>query len=243
MKKTEILATTAIFASAVILTGVLATASVNAAKPASQPVAAAGDRVVRGKYLVDIMGCHDCHTPWKTRPERSRDGHVARADRPSGGFEDAASARTAPRPVDGTVGATMTAWSGPWGTSFTMNLTPDKETGLGDWTEEQFIATMKTGRDRGKGRPLLPPMPYFNLAKLSDEDIRSVFAYLQSLPPVKNRVPQPIDPPETVAVKLLIALLLLGTADAGAGGAASAVRDRLWRSAQPSVLAAVSAVE
>ena len=93
-----------------------------------------------------------------------------------------------------TAAATMTAWSGPWGTSFTMNLTPDKETGLGDWTEEQFIATMKTGRDRGKGRPLLPPMPYFNLGKLSDEDIRSVFAYLQSLPPVKNRVPQPIDP-------------------------------------------------
>ena len=64
MKKTEIAATTAIFASAVILTGVLATASVNAADPPAQPVAA-GDRVVRGKYLVDIMGCHDCHTPWK----------------------------------------------------------------------------------------------------------------------------------------------------------------------------------
>jgi len=77
-----------------------------------------------------------------------------------------------------------------------MNLTPDKETGLGDWTLEQFVATMKTGKDRGKGRALLPPMPYFNLAKLSDEDLASVFAYLQSLPPMKNRVPQPIHPPE-----------------------------------------------
>ena len=64
-----------------------------------------------------------------------------------------------PGPWMATFAATMTAWSGPWGTSFTMNLTPDKETGLGDWTVEQFIATMKTGRDRGKGRPLLPPMP------------------------------------------------------------------------------------
>lgn len=195
MKKTEIAATTAIFASAVILTGVLATASVNAADPPAQPVAA-GDRVVRGKYLVDVMGCHDCHTPWKLGPNgpemdmsRALTGHPEEMTMPP-------APALAPGPWMATFGATMTAWSGPWGTSFTMNLTPDKETGLGDWTVEQFIATMKTGRDRGKGRPLLPPMPYFNLAKLSDEDIRSVFAYLQSLPPVKNRVPQPIDPPE-----------------------------------------------
>ena len=80
--------------------------------------------------------------------------------------------------------------------SFTANLTPDKETGLGDWTEEMFIATMKTGRHQGKGRPLLPPMPYFNLKALTDEDIKSVFAYLQSLPPVHNKVPAPIDPEE-----------------------------------------------
>jgi hypothetical protein len=91
---------------------------------------------------------------------------------------------------------TMTAWAGPWGVSFTANLTPDKETGLGDWTEEMFIATMKTGRHQGKGRPLLPPMPYFNLKALSDEDIKSVFAYLQSLPAVRNKVPAPIDPEE-----------------------------------------------
>jgi len=204
MKPTEIIATTAIFASAVVLTGVLATASVNA-NPASQPVASAfakatadraADRVVRGKYLVDIMGCHDCHTPWKIGPNgpemdmsRALTGHPQDLNMPPAPAIPAG-------PWMATVGATMTAWSGPWGTSFTMNLTPDKETGLGDWTEEQFIATMKTGRDRGKGRPLLPPMPYFNLGKLSDEDLRSVFAYLQSLPPVKNRVPQPIDPPE-----------------------------------------------
>jgi mono/diheme cytochrome c family protein len=196
MRPTELVVTTAIFASAVVLTGVLATASVNAANPPSQPVAAAGDRAVRGKYLVDIMGCHDCHTPWKIGPNGPEmDMSRALTGHPEGMTMPPAPA-LAPGPWIGTVGATMTAWSGPWGTSFTMNLTPDKETGLGDWTEEQFIATMKTGRDRGKGRPLLPPMPYFNLGKLSDEDIRSVFAYLQSLPPVKNRVPQPIDPPE-----------------------------------------------
>jgi cytochrome c553 len=80
--------------------------------------------------------------------------------------------------------------------SFTANLTPDPETGLGKWTEEMFIATMRTRRHQGKGRPLLPPMPAQIIAALDDEDIRSLFAYLQSLPPVKNRVPAPIDPPE-----------------------------------------------
>jgi hypothetical protein len=59
-----------------------------------------------------------------------------------------------------------------------------------------FIATMKTGRHQGKGRPLLPPMPYWAVGSLNDEDIRSVFAYLQSLKPIRNRVPTPIDPPE-----------------------------------------------
>jgi hypothetical protein len=92
--------------------------------------------------------------------------------------------------------ATNTAFAGPWGVSFTANLTPDLETGLGRWTAETFIATMKTGRHEGKGRPLLPPMPYPSVASLNDEDIRSLFAYLQSLPPARNRVPAPVDPGE-----------------------------------------------
>ena len=78
--------------------------------------------------------------------------------------------------------------------SFTANLTPDKETGLGDWTEEQFVAAIRTGKHQGKGRPVLPPMPVNILNALDDEDLRSIFAYLQSLAPVKNRVPAPIDP-------------------------------------------------
>jgi hypothetical protein len=92
--------------------------------------------------------------------------------------------------------ATNTAFSGPWGVSFAANLTPDPETGLGKWTEEMFIAAMKTGRHQGKGRQILPPMPFENLGNLSDQDIRDLFSYLQSLTPVRNRVPSPIDPPE-----------------------------------------------
>ena len=77
------------------------------------------------------------------------------------------------------------------------NLTPDRETGLGDWTEEMFIATMRTRRHQGKGRPLLPPMPAQIIAALPDEEIKALFAYLQSLQPVRNRVPAPIDPEES----------------------------------------------
>jgi hypothetical protein len=91
---------------------------------------------------------------------------------------------------------TNTAFAGPWGVSFTANLTPDPDTGLGKWTEEMFIATIRTGRHQGVGRPVLPPMPVQVYTNMTDEDLKSVFAYLQSLPPVRNRVPAPIDPPE-----------------------------------------------
>lgn len=152
--------------------------------------------VERGEYLVRIMSCHDCHTPWKVGPRgpepdmsRALTGHPADLKMPP-----------PPRLPEGPWGwlgaGTNTAFAGPWGVSFTANLTPDPETGLGKWTEQMFIAAMKTGRHEGKGRPILPPMPYFSVAELTDSDIKALFAYLQSLKPVKNRVPDPIDPPE-----------------------------------------------
>jgi hypothetical protein len=152
--------------------------------------------VERGAYLVRTMGCHDCHTPWKLGPKgpepdmtRALTGHPADLVMPP--------PPALPKgPWTWIAAGTNTAFAGPWGVSFTANLTPDPETGLGRWTPEMFIATMKTGRHQGKGRPLLPPMPYPVVANLTDEDIRSLFAYLQSLPPVKNRVPTPIDPAE-----------------------------------------------
>jgi hypothetical protein len=142
------------------------------------------------------MGCNDCHTPWKMGPKgpemdmsRALTGHPAEMVMPPPPALPAG-------PWIGHMSATNTAWAGPWGVSFTMNLTPDKETGLGSWTEEMFIATMRTGRHQGKGRPILPPMPYWMVGNLGDEDIKSLFAYLQSLTPVKNRVPAPIEPAE-----------------------------------------------
>jgi len=154
---------------------------------------AAPTPVQRGAYLVRAMGCNDCHTPWKLgtkgpEPDMSRElsGHPADLVMPP-----------APKlsgPWTWSGGVTNTAFAGPWGTSFTANLTPDAETGLGKWTAETFIATLRTGRHEGKGRPLLPPMPWPMIRQLTDEDLRAVFAYLQSLPPIRNRVPAPVDP-------------------------------------------------
>ena len=152
-------------------------------------------RVERGTYLVGMMGCNDCHTPWKLGPQgpepdmtRALTGHPQDMVMPP------------PPPASGPWiwhgGATNTAFAGPWGVSFTANLTPDKETGLGTWTEEMFIATMRTARHQGKGRPILPPMPVKMIGRANDEDLKSIFAYLQSLAPVKNKVPAPIEPAE-----------------------------------------------
>ena len=92
------------------------------------------------------------------------------------------------------MGATMTAWNGPWGTSFTANLTPDRETGLGKWTQRNFTDAIRTGRHMGRGRPILPPMPIRMYKNFTDADLDAIFAYLQSIPEVKNRVPEPLPP-------------------------------------------------
>lgn len=171
----------------------VATARVTKADPT--PPGGRTPSVERGRYLVRIMGCNHCHTPYKLGPagpepdiSRYLSGHPADFVMP------------APPALDGQWtwlgAATNTAFSGPWGTSFAANLTPDGETGLGRWSVETFIATMRTGRHEGKGRPILPPMPAENLAFLNDADIRDLFAFLQSLPPIRNRVPAPLDPPE-----------------------------------------------
>jgi hypothetical protein len=97
---------------------------------------------------------------------------------------------------------TNTAFAGPWGVSYTANLTPDRLTGIGIWNEEVFIKTIRTGRHWGVSRPILPPMPWQNVRGLRDDDLRAVFAYLRSIPPVHNQVPDAIiapPPPPQVA--------------------------------------------
>lgn len=155
--------------------------------------AQADDKVARGKYLVSTSGCHDCHTPWVMGPKgphpdmtRALSGHPADfklppAPKPSG-------------PWIVSIAATNTAYAGPWGVSFTANLTPDAETGLGKWSARNFRETIRTGRHMGRGREILPPMPIMVYRNFTDADLEAIFAYLQTLPPVKNRVPEPLPP-------------------------------------------------
>jgi len=159
----------------------------------SAPARTAAPEVARGKYLVTVMLCNDCHTPFKLGPNgpepdmtRMLSGHPADVTMPP-------APKLPPGPWAMVGAATMTAWSGPWGVSFTANLTPDPETGLGGWTPEMFIQALRTGKHQGKGRPILPPMPYPWISQLTDSDLRAVFAYLRSIPAISNKVPAPID--------------------------------------------------
>jgi mono/diheme cytochrome c family protein len=181
--------------SGVMLRAIGATEQSSTASPEQKKA-----RVERGAYLVGMMGCNDCHTPWKMGPQGPEpDMTRALTGHPQDVVMPAAPAASGPWIWHGA--ATNTAFAGPWGVSFTANLTPDKETGLGAWTEEMFIATMRTARHQGKGRPILPPMPVKMIGRANDEDLKSIFAYLQSLAPVKNKVPAPIEPAGSDEVK------------------------------------------
>lgn len=151
--------------------------------------------VERGKYLVTAAGCNDCHTPLVMGPNgpepdmsRMLSGHPASMPLPPPPTLSAG-------PWNWVGSGSLTAFAGPWGISYARNLTPDKGTGLGGWTVDEFIQTLRTGHERGTGRALLPPMPWRWVGQLTDDDLRAVFAYLQSIPPVRNRVPDPVPPP------------------------------------------------
>lgn len=149
--------------------------------------------VERGRYLTTIMGCNDCHTPLKMGAK----GPEPDMARMFSGHPESLKV-TAPASLEGVWGLaatpTLTAWSGPWGVSFAANLTPDEETGIGAWDEQLFIRTMRTGKHLGAGRDLLPPMPWQWAGQTSDEDLRAIFAYLKSVPPIRNQVPPPLPP-------------------------------------------------
>ena len=75
---------------------------------------------------------------------------------------------------------------------FSANITPDKKTGIGTWSEKDFINTIRTGIHPGWKRDLNKPMPWLEYAKLSNEQLTSIYAYLMALQPVYNKVPSPI---------------------------------------------------
>lgn len=158
----------------------------------SKATAADKATLERGRYIVTTSGCNDCHTPFimgpnGPEPDMSRmlSGHPQSMVMPPVPVLPAG-------PWILLASDTNTAWSGPWGISYTANLTPDEDTGLGKWTLRTFIDTIRTGRHQGRGREILPPMPYQMYKHFTDADMEAVFSYLQSIPAVKNKVPEPV---------------------------------------------------
>lgn len=153
-----------------------------------------------GKHLVMITGCHDCHTPKKMGPrgpeldmELELSGHPSQVPIP-----DLNRTELEQKGVAAT--QTLTAWIGPWGVSYSANLTSD-DTGIGTWSEEQFFVALKEGKYKGlkNARPLLPPMPWELFQHMSDTEIKAIFAYLKSTKPISNVVPNALPP--TTAMK------------------------------------------
>ncbi|MDE0021593.1 MAG: c-type cytochrome [Candidatus Poribacteria bacterium] len=149
-------------------------------------------QIARGKYLAEsVAACGHCHTPReRAEPDMTRhlSGHPASAPAPKSAAVDL----IINEGVFISISPTMTAFSGPWGVSFATNLTPDKETGLGAWTEEQFIRAMRSGKHKGdpEGRAILPPMPWKHYQSMSQQDMKDMWAYFQSLKPIRNAVPK-----------------------------------------------------
>jgi mono/diheme cytochrome c family protein len=155
----------AVATGGIALRGTLATAQAT-----SQPsTKAKPQQIARGKYLVTLGGCNDCHTPgyFFGKPDHGR--HLGGSEV---GFE-----------ILG-----LGVFHGP-------NLTPDPETGLGNWTDKQIVDALKQGV-RPDGRVLAPIMPWRALANLSPQDAQAIVAYLRSIPAVKNKVPGPFGPSE-----------------------------------------------
>jgi mono/diheme cytochrome c family protein len=124
------------------------------------------DKIARGKYLATIGGCMDCHTPgaFYGAPDTTRE-----------------------------LSGSEIGWEGPWGVTYPRNLTPDPETGLGNYSAEQIVRAIDSGK-RLDGSPMLPPMPWPNYAQMTEEDLQALAAYLKSLPAVSHKVPERLPP-------------------------------------------------
>ena len=169
----------------IVLSATVYMAQTKAPAPAAAPASA--DQIARGKYLVTIQDCNGCHTPFVMgEPDLKRMfmGHPE-SEKITGPPTKQAGWATA-------ISDSNTAWSTPAGVSFTTNLTPDKATGIGNWTEQMFVQAIRTGKHLGAGRAIMPPMPWKIYSNATDADLKAIFAYLKTVPAIVNKVPDPI---------------------------------------------------
>jgi len=150
-------------------------------------------QVKRGQFIVQSGGCNDCHTPLRMGPQ----GPEPNMSRMLSGHPESI-VLPPPPPLNeawNNVGsASNTAFAGPWGISYAINLTPDPDTGIGKWREKDFVQAIKTGKHLGVGRPIQPPMPWDSYRHLPESDLKAAFAYLKSIPPIRNKVPEYLPP-------------------------------------------------
>ena|SRR3989304_3013252 len=180
-------------ATAIAMITFLLVASLNCAGEGENKQLTKEEMIARGKYLAEVAGCHDCHTP-KVFTEHGIGNDTTRS---LSGHPSGTPLYTIDENMIGPgkwmlTNDHLTAWVGPWGISYSANLTPDNATGLGAVSEEMFIKTIREGKIKGVGRPILPPMPW--LGMMTDQDLKSIYAYLQSIPAIHNEVPQPVPP-------------------------------------------------
>ncbi len=191
-KKILTITAIAVFVSAAIIacTNISGNDKPNASVTDKKETAA---QIARGEYLVNTVGCDDCHSPKKMGPN----GPELIAELRLSGFP-----KTGKLPeIDiksvqkgwALMAPDLTAAVGPWGISYAANITPD-ETGLGNWKEENFIRSIREGKSKGLAgsRTLLPPMPWFVYKNMTDQDLKAIFAYLKTIKPVNNAVPNPV---------------------------------------------------
>ena len=152
--------------SAVVLAVAAAAFTVGCSKPPARAEMTAEQKIARGKQISYTSACHDCHSP--------------------GGLYGA------PDTMRMLSGSEL-GWEGPWGVTFPRNLTPDMETGIGSWTEDQIVTAIRTGI-RPDNTPILPPMPWPMYSHLSDEDAHALAAFLKSIPAVNHKSPDRIAP-------------------------------------------------
>jgi mono/diheme cytochrome c family protein len=181
----------------------LLAAACNSSTPAEPPSSASATPamtpVQRGEYIVKTSACHDCHTPAKM----GANGPEPDMSRMLSGHPETIKVSKPPSLENGWMAATtttFTAWTGPWGISYAANLTPDPS-GLSAWDEGMFIRAIREGKHMGTSRPILPPMPWPVYRNLTDDDLKAVFAYLKTIPPVKNHVPDPTEPDAVAKMK------------------------------------------
>jgi mono/diheme cytochrome c family protein len=203
MRYTTITFATLFFGTAVLWSCQSGTTDKAADEPLVKAAMTKEETVKHGKYIVEIGGCNDCHSPKKMTAH----GPAVDSSRMLSGHPEGSPLppvlKSALQPGNWVLmSPDVTAFVGPWGISYSANLTSDSATGIGAWTEGQFIQTMRTGKHLGLegGRPVMPPMPWEAVGKMSDDDLKAMLAYLKSVPPIKNRVPGPV-PPDQAAAK------------------------------------------